>query len=196
MASTTKSKLNEEGQEFKNVMALALEGHQRAIALLSEPNFKRRMNNWQHRKNAENNLSRTRKSPTRKNLNMEEEEFTKVADLAAKGHERAIALLKDPEFKKRMNNWQKRKEQIQSPEPVKAPAKPLATVLLSALPLTSALVDSSKRGLEQLKRARAQLAHLGRQPVDAELAAELKKVIRVNSMTMKQQTKRGGRRPM
>ena len=108
MSVPAKSKLNDEGQEFKNVKALALEGHDRAIALLHDPDFISRMNNWQRRKNAENAASVTRKTPTRKNINDEGREIRTFVDLAATGHPRAIALTQDPEFIRRRRNWEQK----------------------------------------------------------------------------------------
>jgi hypothetical protein len=198
MSSPAKSKLNDEGQEFKNIKAAALEGHNRAIALLHDPKFIERMNNWQRRKNAENNASRTRKAPTRKNLNEEGQEIRTLLDLASTGHPRAVAITQDPDFVKRMKNWEQKqgpKPQTQpqpQPQPQTQPKapKPLAPFLQSALPQTAALVNSSVRHLNQLKRAKAQLAHLGRQPTDAELAAELKKVQKFNILSSR---KKGGK---
>ena len=51
---------------------------------------------------------------------------------------------------------------------------------------------NNKPNSPELKRAKAQLAHLGREPTEAELAAELKKVQRFNAMM--KGSRKGGRK--
>jgi hypothetical protein len=55
------------------------------------------------------------------------------------------------------------------------------------------MASNNSQSAAQLRRAEAQLSHLNRQPTESELAAELRKVQRFNSMMMSQ-TRKGGRK--